>query len=143
MSKRKKRIIVGAFFIGSLIVYYFLIYPFANDQIVYENSIRYANRYLLGHKISQIMVGPDGLYNGKQIRWHPFSGKKSSEGLWKNGYWDGEWVFYDLDENITSIIIYEMGKAKQNIKIINGKKRKIPKEEWKYVVNQDKIGRVK
>ena len=116
--------------------------PFFNDKITQEGSSKYVTRYIWGMKTSKIEVGKDGLYNGKQTSWHYFSDKKKQEGFWKNGYWDGEWISYDKNGLRTSIYIYEKGVAKRHYRITDGDKIEIPKDDWKNIFNQEKLGRI-
>ena len=113
--------------IAALIVIVFFFDPFIYDKITTDGSSRYVTRYMLGSKATHTEVGADGFYNGRQITWHLFSEKKRQEGKWKNGYWDGEWIYYDKDERITSIVLYKQGVAKKHFQMIDGKKTEIPK----------------
>ncbi len=139
----KKKILVSIFLAVSAFIFIVIFFdPFINDKVTKEGPSRYVTRYILGNKATHIEVGPEGLYNGKQISWHLFSEQKRQEGIWKNGFWDGEWIYYNKDEQVESIILYKKGIAKKHYKIINGNKTEVPKEDWKYVVDQYKIGRI-
>ena len=85
---------------------------------------------VFGKKISECTINADGFYHGPSKGWYIFKGELSSEGYFKNGYWDGLWKHYDRTGQLMMRIEYNMGVP---IKIFlpDGKNfRELPKEEW-------------
>jgi hypothetical protein len=89
-----------------------------------------------GKKIFEAPINKDGLYHGISTSWHLQSIHKSKEGEWKDGYWHGEWKFYDKEGKVESIVEYEMGQA-VNYKVMeSGILKKLPKDKWPFAMEK-------
>ena len=93
-------------------------------------TIRVHVESIRGQKVSETQVNTAGLFDGSQTAWNMFTRNKSKEGYWRNGYWNGEWKFWDTKGDLTEIVEYEMGKPIRYRKLIDGDMRDVPREEW-------------
>jgi Zn-dependent protease len=69
-------------------------------------TVSFEERYWNQHKISETQLNDRGLYDGPSTRWSA-KGVKQSEGFWANGYWRGEWKYYDSSGYIRSVVTYD------------------------------------
>ena len=86
-----------------------------------------------GQKVAETQVNDQGLFDGTQVAWHMSTGNKSKEGHWKEGYWHGEWRFWEPQGRLTEIVAYDMGKPIRCANVIEGVVKEVPPEEWSRV----------
>lgn len=94
------------------------------------NTVRLHVTTIRGQKISEVEVNDEGLFDGKQIAWHMSNGSKSKQGQWKDGYWHGEWQFWNPQGELTEIVEFDMGKPIRCVKLVDGQKQEVPPTEW-------------
>jgi len=85
---------------------------------------------LRGQSISETQVNDDGLFHGTQTDWYISTTNKSKEGHWQDGYWDGEWKYWDIGGTLVEIVEYNIGKPVQCQQLIDGVMQDVPYEEW-------------
>ena len=93
-------------------------------------TVRVCVSSLHGQTLSETQVNDRGLFDGPQVAWHRGSKSKSKEGNWRNGYWNGEWQFWDSKGNLTGVVEYDMGKPIRYQKVVDSEVREVPREEW-------------
>ena len=90
-------------------------------------------RYFDNTKLSETQLNEQGLYNGTEIAWNT-KGIKVKEGSWVDGYWDGEWKFYDSGGALHSVQVYEMGQLTKYSTVQNGELVEIPPGQWPFLL---------
>lgn len=93
-------------------------------------SVRLQVTSIRGQKFSEVQVNDKGLFDGLQVVWNIPNGDKSKEGHWKDGYWHGEWKFWDPQGKLSEIIEYDMGKPIRCVRLIDGLMKEVPPEDW-------------
>jgi Zn-dependent protease len=83
-----------------------------------------------GQKVSETQINDDGLFHGTQTAWSLGTTNKSKEGHWKDGYWHGQWKFWDAKGELIEMMEYDMGNPVRYQKLINGEMQDIPRNEW-------------
>lgn len=93
--------------------------------------------------ISKTEINKEGFYHGIQTRWYWGTEQKESQGSWKDGFWDGEWTFWDREGNIRHIGVYEMGVPKKFMVYSAGSLVEKPEEQWPlyFRTKQEKVTR--
>ncbi len=94
------------------------------------STVKYEVRSYKGRKVSEIPVDKDGLYNGEAINWNFSTGNKSKQGFWKNGYWHGEWKFWDKDGQLQNVTVYEKGQPISYSVMKAGSLTSVSKDKW-------------
>ena len=83
-----------------------------------------------GQTFSETQVNDSGLFDGPQVAWHTVTKNKSKEGSWRNGYWNGEWQFWDTKGIPTEVVEYDMGSPVRYQRVIDAEMRDVPREKW-------------
>lgn len=94
------------------------------------DTVRLHVTSIRGQKVSEVQVNDKGLFDGTQIAWHMSNGTKSKQGQWKDGYWHGEWQFWDPQGSLTEIVEFDMGRPIRCVELVDGQKQEIPPVEW-------------
>lgn len=83
-----------------------------------------------GHKLSETQVNDEGFFDGNAIAWQMFTTNRIKEGHWRDGFWHGEWKFWNKKGELTEIVEYDMGTPIRYRQLINGEMRDVPREDW-------------
>ena len=83
-----------------------------------------------GQKLAETQVNDQGLFDGTHVAWHMDTGSKSKEGHWKDGYWDGEWKFWNPQGRLIEIVECDMGKPIRCSRLVDGVMKQVPQEDW-------------
>lgn len=94
------------------------------------NAVRYEVKSYKGRKVSEIPVDKNGLYNGEAITCSFSTGNKSKQGFWKDGYWHGEWKFWDKGGQLQSVTVYEKGHPISYAVMKAGSLTSVAKDKW-------------
>jgi len=110
------------------------------------DTVRFHLQSFHGKTISETQVNDNGLFNGTQLAWHMFTNNKSKEGVWRNGFWNGEWRFWDTKGQLIEIVEYDMGKPIRYQRLVDAEMREVPYAQWprsRKLIAQDKPHGVK
>jgi Zn-dependent protease len=94
-------------------------------------------RYFQNQKLFEAPINAAGLYHGVQTEWHRFSTQKSKQGMWKDGFWHGEWKSWDREGQLESLTEYKMGKPTRYAIMKTGGLSEVPEREWPFHIRKN------
>ena len=87
-------------------------------------------KYLKDRKIFEVPINGAGFYHGMQTEWDVFSPQKRKQGMWKNGFWHGEWRSWDREGQLESLTEFQMGRPIRYVILQTGELTEVPESEW-------------
>lgn len=135
-SKSKKFIVAGIVIVGVLL---FIIIGARTQRSVEITTLGTADggqkllatASLFGVRVSEGEIRPDGLYQGKFRSWH-FNGHLRQEGLFEEGFWNGEWKLFDQSGKLVAIREWDHGKLIKLVRVEGEALLEVPEDQWKY-----------
>ncbi len=81
-------------------------------------------------------INAEGWYHGKMVEYNA-QGKMKCEGYWQDGYWHGEWRYYDEDKMLMSILDYDHGCLERYRMIHDSEECDIPSGDWERYISTE------
>lgn len=101
------------------------------------STASFEEKYWNQHKIWEVRLNDQGLYDGPSTTWTP-TGVKKLEGSWAKGFWQGDWKSFDETGNIVSVVTYDSGRPSRYQTIQNGASIEVGPEKWPAAIKRNK-----